>query len=69
MDKGKHIVKLATVDMSLVRTIKKQEERHGHMTVWTHTWVERETKELRAGRLARTHRSQCSGLSPIKDVY
>lgn len=41
MDKGRHIVKLATVDMWLVRPIKKQEERHGHVTVCTHTWVER----------------------------
>lgn len=41
MDKGRHVVKLAAVDMWRVRPIKKQKERNGPLTVWTHTWTER----------------------------
>lgn len=39
VDKGKRIVKLATVDVQLVRPIKNQKERH--VTVQTHTPTER----------------------------
>lgn len=40
VDKGGHVVKLATVDMWRVRPNQKQKERSGHLAARTHTWTE-----------------------------